>query len=275
MGNPRSMFKGVLKFSLVNVPIKMFTAVDERNGVSFNQIHRSCGGRIRYKNVCEKCLEDVQRADIAKGYPMGDSYVEVTDEEIDLASKERTSNIQILKFVDFDSIPPIYFSDAHYIAPDPKIGVETFALLVNALEVTDKVAIAKMVMRNKEHLVAIEPLRPLVNGGLIAYTLYYDEQIRDAGEIPGLKESSDVAITQETLALAVQLINSMSGQFDPKEIRDEYSAYLKKVIEAKASGMEIKAEPPKEKVKVLDLADALKASLAGATKHMEELKKVA
>jgi DNA end-binding protein Ku len=258
----KAVWKGYLKFSLVAIPIKMYHAVAKK-GIQFHLLHGECGHRIRQDKVCPLCHKSLGEEEIIRGYQYGkDLFVPVTDADLKSAEKEASPVIKIAKFVEESRISPIYFMDAHYLLPEGPVGAEGFAVLHRALGETGKAALAKVVWRNKEVLLAIRPYE----GALVAYTLHYPEEIQGLQEIKDAEGVEQVPVDLQSLALAKTLIANLSGDFIPEEYYDEYTGTLLKFIQAKAEGKELRVEPRVEMAKVVSLMDALQRSVAETKK---------
>jgi len=254
----RTEWKGYLKFRLVTIPIKMYGAITAKKTVPFHLLHKTCKSRIRHQNFCPTDNRVVGEEEIIRGYEYGkDMYVIVTDEDIEKAKLESTEVIEVLKMVGDDQIGPIYYSGSHYLAPDGNVAAEAFALFLRAMEDAGRTALARVVLRNREHLFAIKPY----NGAMIAYSLHYPEQIIGMDGVEGLDELAKVKIDSENLKMAGDLVKNMSGDFKPGEFTDQYNRTLMEIIRAKAEGGEIKATPRLEGAKVINLMEALKKSV--------------
>ncbi len=258
----RPTWTGTISFALLSVPVKLYTAQRSKD-ISFNQLEKSTGARIKQKRVSSVTGEEVSGEDIVKGYDLGgDRYVVIEAEELEGLAPRNANNdrtLQILEFVDLDDIDPVYFEKAYYIAPD-KGGARPYALLVKAMAETRKVAIAKVVLRTKEYLVVIRPLGDL----LCMETLLYADEVVDPSEIDGLPDGS-IEIADKELAMAKMLVEtSASDHFDASRYRDEYREKVQALIEAKSMGTVYELPAPSEAPKVVDLMAALEASLAAA-----------
>ena len=252
-----SIGSGTLSFGLVSIPVKMFTAASSA-GLSFNLLHEKCGGRIKQQQICPTCNEVLERTALVKGYEFTkDQYVRFTEEELKTLETESSRMIDIAEFVPLDQVDPIYFEKTYYLGPD-KGGDKAYRLLTDAMLKTDRVAVAKFVMRGKENLVLIRASQ----NGLMLHTMYFADEVRDFGEID---KGSDAAIKAGELDLAKRLIDELSNEkFQPDQYHDEYRDRLLKVVEAKVEGKEITAIGPQvERAQVIDLMDALKKSLEG------------
>lgn len=267
---PSSIWSGSIGFGLVNVPIKVVSATKSKD-VRFNQLEEGSGSRIRYRRVSEQTGEEVPNERIVKGYPVSSGqYVVVDEDEMQSLAPKASRTIQIEDFVDLDQIDPVYFEHPYYLTPDPA-AVRPYKLLVEAMTALRKVAIGRVVMRSKESLVAIRP----VDGVLVMETMRYaDEVLPAAGVVP---DTDVVEPSERELEMAKQLVESLSADFVPDKYHDEYREQLLDLIERKAAGEEIVAEPVVEDTgKVLDLMAALEASLSrpggdGGSEEGEEL----
>jgi DNA end-binding protein Ku len=257
---PSSIWTGTVSFGLVQVPVRMVTATRNKD-VSFNQLEDSTNARIRYRKVSEQTGDEVPAERIVRGYEVSKGkYVRIEDDEIQTLRPKGSRAIEIEEFVDLDEIDPVFFEQPYYLAPDPR-GVKPYKLLVEAMTDLNKVAIGRIVMRSKERLVAIRPL----DGILCVETMRYsDEVVNREGLVP--EEEVDVELTERERTMAQQLVESLaSDKFDAEKYHDEFREQLLDLIDRKAAGEEIIAEPEAEApAKVLDLVAALEASLAKA-----------
>jgi DNA end-binding protein Ku len=257
------MWSGAISFGLVNVPIKMFTAARSQD-VRFNQLHESDMSRIRLKKFCAEEDAEVPPEEIVRGFDVGsDQYVVVTDEEMEALAPRVTSGIEIEEFVDLSEIDPVFFENSYYLVPD-KNGTKPYALLRAAMRDAGKIALGRVVLRNKQYLVAIRP----AGQALAMSTLYYPDEVVAQEELDGLP-GDEVEATERELAMAQQLIEALSNDFDPDKYHDEYREALMALIEEKASGAEVVHLPEKAapESKVTDLMSALEASIAAAKKQ--------
>ena len=254
----RSIWSGAISFGLVNVPIKLYSAVS-RKTVRFNQLNSDTGNRIMQKRVDPETGEEVPYERIVKSFELTkDRYVVITPDELDALDPERTRTIQIEDFVDQADIDPVYYDHPYYLVPD-KGAAKAYGLLLNAMEASDKVAIARVVIRSKEQLVAIRPAGDL----LMMETMIFHDEVVPHDEIDDLPDSKDLKVSDREIKMAQQLIDSLSSEFDPSQYRDEYREKVLELIERKASGEEIAVQPePAAPAKVPDLMAALEASLA-------------
>jgi DNA end-binding protein Ku len=254
----RSIWSGAISFGLVNVPVKLFSAVS-RKTVRFNQLNQETGNRIQQKRVDPETGEEVPYEQIVKGFELTkDRYVIITPDELDALDPERTRTIDIEDFVDLEDIDPVYYDHPYYLVPD-KGAAKAYGLLLNAMEASGKVAIARVVIRSKEALVAIRPAGDL----LMMETMIFHDEVVPHDELDDLPDAKDLKASQRELKMAQQLIDSLSSEFDPSRYRDEYRDKVLDLIERKAAGEDIAVQPEAPApAKVPDLMAALEASLA-------------
>jgi DNA end-binding protein Ku len=260
---PRAIWTGSLSFGLVNVPVGLFSATDDK-AIHFNQFQAGTPDRIRQKRVNERTGDEVDYADVVKGYDLGGGeYVIVTPEELESVEPGRSRTIEITDFVDLDSIDPIYYKSTYYLGPLGDQAVRPYALLREAMGQSNKVAVASLVLRTKEHLVTIRPTQSV----LALETMYFADEIRDPmTEIPGVP--AEVDFTSRELSTANLLIESMASQWDPTLYEDEYRKRVEGLIEEKRQGKVIVTERPEtQPTKVVDLMEALQASVEAARSH--------
>jgi DNA end-binding protein Ku len=252
------MWSGAISFGLVNVPVKLYSAVS-RKTVRFNQLNAETGNRIQQKRVDPETGEEVGYDQIVKGYELTkDRYVVITPDELDALDPEKTRTVDIEDFVDLDEIDPVYYDHPYYLVPD-KGATKAYGLLLGAMKQANKVAIARVVLRSKEQLVAIRPAGDV----LMMETMLFHDEVVPAQDIEDLPEEKELKATDRELKMAQQLIDSLSSEFDPTSYRDEYREKVLELIEMKASGQEIAVQPEApEPAKVPDLMAALEASLA-------------
>lgn len=250
---PRKLQSAAISFGLVTIPVNLYTAVSTHD-VHFHQIHAVCGSRIKQQLYCPVCERVVERDELVKGYEISKGqYVRLTQEELDKLEAATSQSIDIVQFVPLTSVDPIYFEDTYYLGPDRR-GEKPYQLLTQAMEKTQQVAVAKYVMRGKENLVLIRPAR----GGLMLHRMYYADEVRDFGEI----EKGTATTTDQELNLAVRLIEELSEpEFRPEGFHDEYRERVLTAINEKAEGKEVAVQPKERPAQVVDLMDALRASL--------------
>jgi DNA end-binding protein Ku len=256
---PRSIWRGAISFGLVNVPVKLYSAVSKKT-VRFNQLHDADHARIQQKRVCSKDGEEVPYENIVKGFEIGpDRYVVITPDELEALDPAKTRSIDIEDFVDLADIDPLYYEHPYYLMPDTG-AAKAYKLLLEALRETGKVAIARVVLRSKEYLVAIRPAGDV----LTMETMLFADELIAADGLDELPET-DVKATARELAMARQLIEAQASEFDPSKYRDEYRERVLDLIERKAAGEEIAVQPMVEEAQeVPDLMAALEQSLAAA-----------
>jgi DNA end-binding protein Ku len=258
---PRAIWNGSISFGLVNIPVKLYNAVSRKN-VSFHQIDADSGARIKMQRVSSKTGEEVPYERIVKGYELSpERYVLVEPEELDALDPEATHTIDIEEFVDLPDIDPIFFDSAYYLAPG-KGAEKSYALLARAMEDQGKVALARFVMRTKQYLAAVRAKE----GMLLLSTMVYADEVVPPEQLPELDEIDRVKVNDKEVAMAAQLIDSLSAAFEPERFRDTYRDQVLELIERKASGEEIVVEAPQapEATSVVDLMAALEASVKDA-----------
>jgi DNA end-binding protein Ku len=256
---PRANWKGFLRLSLVTCPVALFPATSESEKVSFNQINKSTGHRIKYARVDAETGEEVANEDIVKGYKVDtDTYIEVTKDELDNIALESTRTIDIDEFVKREEIDPRYIIRPYYLTPDGKIGHDAFAVIRETIRDMNMVAIGRVVLTNREHIIALEPM----DKGLVGTLLRYPYEVRSEAEY--FDEIQDVKVTKDMLDLAKHIVNQKSGNFEPEKFEDHYETALIDLINQKRSGKPI---IPKERPRgenVVDLMEALRRSVGGA-----------
>jgi DNA end-binding protein Ku len=259
---PRSMWKGAIQFGLVTIPVKLYLATESRAGVSFNMLHEKDKSRIQMKIWCPEDEEIIQRSETVKGYEYApDKYVVIDDEDLEKLPLKTVRSIEIAQFVDAQEAESQtkFVKQAYYLEPD-RVGRKAFQLLKEVLQDKGLTAICKFVIRDREALAAMDPFE----NTMLLSTLYWPDEIRDMGELD-LPED-EIEIKPAEKKMAAQLIEAMTGEFDPAEYRDEYRDALMQVIESKIEGREtIEIEAPEEPTKLVDLMAALQASVSAAT----------
>ena len=253
---PRAYWKGFLRLSLVSCPIQLFPATSEREKVTFNQINAETGNRIRSRKVDEQSGEEVEQQNIVKAYQVEKGhYIEITDEELEAVALESKKTIEIDEFVPRSEIDELYYMRPYYIVPDGDVGQEAFAVIRESIAKMDKVAIGRIVITTREHVIAMEPR----GKGLMGMLLRYPYEVRDEKEyfddIPNIKVKKDM------LDLAQHIIETKSGHFEPDAFEDHYESALRELIEKKSKGIKIEAPKRGEPSKVINLMDALRKSI--------------
>jgi DNA end-binding protein Ku len=255
---PRANWKGFLRLSLVTCPVALYPATSDTEKVSFNQINRKTGHRIKYAKVDADTGEEVANEDIMKGYKVDtDTYIEVTKDELDDLALESTRTIEIDEFVPRADIDSRYVIRPYYLVPDGKVGHDAFAVIRETIRTMNKVAIGRVVLTNREHIIALEPL----DNGLMGTLLRYPYEVRSEKEY--FDDIQDVKITKDMLDLAKHIVEQKSGSFEPEQFEDRYESALVELINQKRNGMKPSAKAaPKSGGNVINLMDALKRSLA-------------
>ena len=257
----RPLWKGAITFGLISIPVKLFSAVQEKS-LKFHLMHEEDGGRIKYERVCSKCGKKVTWDDLVKGYEYSkDHYVTFTDDELAGLDVESIRAIDVVAFVPLEDIDPIYFNKTYYVAPEAA-GLKAYRLLADALEAEGQVGVAKVALRDKEHLATVR----LKDDVFVLETMHWPDEIRE----PEFDElSKKVKIQDSEVKMARQLIQQLASEFKPEEFADEYRVKLEEMVQAKVEGAEVTvaAEPEAEPTKVVDLMEALKASVEEAKKR--------
>jgi DNA end-binding protein Ku len=256
---PRANWKGFLRLSLVTCPVALYPATSDSEKISFNQLNRQTGHRIKYAKVDADTGEEVANEDIVKGYKVDtDTFIEVTKDELENVALESTRTIEIDEFVDRSEIDPRYLIRPYYLRPDGKVGHDAFAVIRETIREMNKVAIGRVVLTNREHIIALEPL----DKGLMGTLLRYPYEVRSEDEY--FDEIQDVKVTKDMLDLAKHIVNQKTGRFEPGKFEDQYETALIDLINQKRAGKPI---TPKERPRgdnVVDLMEALKRSVGGA-----------
>ena len=252
---PRAYWKGFLRLSLVSCPIQLFPATSEREKVSLNQINEETGNRIRYRRVDEDTGEEVESENIVKGYQVAKGqYVEVDDDELETIALESTRTIEIDKFVPKSEIDELYNIRPYYVAPDGKVGQDAFTVIRDVIEKMDMVAIGRVVLTSREHVIAMQPR----GKGLMGTLLRYPYEVRDEKEY--FDDIENVKISKDMMDLARHIVETKSGHFEPEKFEDHYEVALKELIEKKSKGLKIEAPKEQASAKVINLMDALRRS---------------
>ena len=259
---PRAMWKGAISFGLVTIPVSVYPATEEKT-LRFNQLHDDDGGRIRMKRVCSVDGEEVSYEHIVKGYEYEkDRYVILSDEDFEKVPVESSRQIDIQQFVELEEIDPMLYKKSYYLVPE-ETGAKAYALLREAMNRAGKVGIAKVSFRDKEHLAALR----FSDEAFVLETMYWPDEIREA-DFGGV--DVDAKIRDNELEMAQTLIDNLTGDWDPAQYTDEYREALLGIVEAKINGEEIEVVEPEPAAKVVDLMEALKASVAAAKRSAKE-----
>jgi len=266
---PRPTWKGFLKVSLVNIPVKVFPATESADAISFNQLHAECQTRIQQKRWCPHCEREVPNTELVKGYEFEKGrYVVVSEEDIEKVRVESTRVIDLAQFTEDTSIDPIYVDRAYYLAPDGPMAASAFAVMREGM--SGKAGIGKVALYGREDLVAVKPQKK----GLVMYTLHHDAEIRSIDQIDELG-SLPAKVKPEEMKLAKQVISSFESELNLKDYKDEYKEGLRKIIDAKIAGEEIVAPENQEPPKVVDLMEALRRSLDSVSSDKKKPAKAA
>ena len=265
---PRANWKGFLRLSLVTCPVALYPATSESEKISFNQLNKQTGHRIKYVKVDADTGEEVPNEDIVKGYALDkETFIEVSKEELANVALESTRTIDIDEFVDKAEIDPRYLIRPYYLLPDGKVGHDAFAVIRETIREMHKVAIGRVVLTNREHIIALEPL----DKGLVGTLLRYPYEVRSESEY--FDEIQNVKVTKDMLDLAKHIVNQKSGNFEPEKFEDHYETALVDLINQKRAGKPI---TPKERPRgenVVDLMEALRRSVGGAAAETSASKK--
>jgi DNA end-binding protein Ku len=252
---PRPTWKGYLKVSLVNIPVKVYPATESSATISFNQLHAECQTRINQKKWCSKCEREITSAEVVKGYEFEKGrWVVMTDEDIAKVRTESTKVINLVQFAADDQIDPMYVDRAYYLVPDGAMATDAYAVMRDGMQ--GKVGVGKVAIHGRESLVAIKPHKQ----GLVMYTLHHAAEIRTIDQIDELREVRGKVGPAE-MKLAKQVIESFEGPLDLADYKDEYQEGLQKIIDAKVAGEEFVAPAEEAPPKVVDLMEALRRSL--------------
>jgi DNA end-binding protein Ku len=263
------MWKGAISFGLVSIPVRLYPSTEEKT-LKFNQLHDEDHGRIKYQRVCAIDGEEVPFEHIVKGYEYEkDKYVVLTDEDFDAVPIESSRSIDILQFVDLEEIDPIYYKKTYYLIPE-EMGVKAYTLLREAMAQTGRVGIAKVSFRDKEHLATLR-FRDEV---FLLETMFWPDEIR-AADFDEIGESGKIKVRPQEVQMAESLIENLTSSFNPEEYHDDYREGLLQVVEKKVAGEEIEVIPEAEPSKVVDLMEALKASVQATTAKKPAAKRAA
>src|SRR5262245_24473931 len=265
----RPTWKGYLKISLVNIPVRVFPATDAAATISFNQLHRECRTRIQQKRWCPTCETEVPNTDLVKGYEFEKGqYVVLDEEDIAKVKPESTRDITVVQFADASLIDPVYVERPYYLAPDGNVAAEAFAVIREGM--AGKAAVGKVALYGREYLVAIQPRE----NGLVMYTLRHASEVRAMNAIDELK-TVPAKIKPDEIRLAKQVIGNSETEGDLTQYKDEYQEELRKIIDAKIAGEEIVAPEEEAPPKVVNLMDALRQSLERVSTTKKRTAKIA
>ncbi|GGE11645.1 non-homologous end joining protein Ku [Marinithermofilum abyssi] len=263
-----TVWKGSISFGLVHIPVKMFSAIKEKS-IQFRLLHKKCKTPVQYTRTCPSCEEKVSWEEIVKGYEYSEGrYVLMEKEELESIMPENRKAIEILDFVDLKEIDPIYFDRTYYLGPGDH-GDRPYALLREAMEATGKIGVAQVTIRSKQTLAVVR----VYDNTLVLETIFYPDEVRDAGQVPDVPAQTE--LPKKEVEMAEQLIENLTTSFDPEKYQDDYRIAVEKAIEKKAAGEEIVEAPEAEPEKIVDLMDALKASLEQSKAKTGRRKKAA
>ncbi len=249
-----TMWKGSVSFGLVNIPVKMFAATEDKD-IRFRNIHKECHTPIKYEQTCPTCNKKISPDEIVKGYEYEPGkFVIIEDSDLDAIRPDATKAIEIVDFVLLKDIDPIYFTKSYYLAPQDT-GGKAYSLLREAMNKTGRIAVARIVIRDKESLAVVRVYKNL----LVLETIYYPDEVRDIKQVPGVPEN--VNLSEAELNMATQLIDNLTREFQPEKYKNDYRDKLMELITKKVEGDEIVSTPEAPKTNVIDLMQALQASL--------------
>jgi DNA end-binding protein Ku len=253
---PRAYWKGYLKLSLVSCPVALFPATSEREKISFHQLNKNTGNRIKYRKVDAETGDEVEPSDIIKGYQVGKGeYLQLEPEELEAIAIESKRTIEIDEFVPRKEIDELYQNNPYYIVPDGEVGEQAFAVIREAIRQEGMVAIGKVVFTSREHIIALEAR----GKGMMGMTLRYPYEVRKEDEY--FDDIADEKIPKDMLELATHIVESKAGHFKPEKFEDQYEDALKELLKKKQSGQKIEAPKDREPSKVVNLMDALRRSV--------------
>jgi len=262
----RTIWKGAISFGLVNIPVKLFPATENKS-IKFNYIHKECNSPINYQKVCPVCNREVSQEEIVRGFEYEKGrFVILNEEDLDNLPTKTTKTVDIIDFVDLSEIDPIYFSKPYYLTPSEG-GQKAYRLLMESMKQTGKIAVAKVTIRSTENLVCLR----VYENSVMMETMYYPDEIRSAQGLPEL--NVDIPLHENEIKMANQLINNLSSTFDPQKYKSDYRESLMKLIEAKVAGEQIEIPPAANTGNVVDLMEALKASLKATEEEKSKAKK--
>jgi len=257
---PRSIWKGAISFGLVTIPVKLFSATEEKD-ISFRQVHPEDGGRIKYKRVCEKCGNEIPFAEIAKGYEMPDGRMVILEkEDFDSLPLATTKAVDVVQFVAEDEVDPTYFDKTYFLQAEGP-GVKPYVLLRDALTKSGQSAVVKVALRSREALALLRPK----DGVLLMHTMLWPDELRDGSFAA---PPADVKVSDAEVTMAQSFIDALAGDFTPEEYTDSYREALETLVQSKAEGIPLAEQPeaPQE-AEVVDLVAALRASVEAAKKR--------
>ena len=253
---PREYWKGYLKLSLVSCPVALYPASSEREKISFHQINKKTGNRIKYRKVDAETGDEVESPDIIKGYEVGKGqYIEIDPEELEAIAIESKRTIEIDEFVPKKEIDELYLNNPYYLVPDGEVGQQAFAVIREAIRKEGMVALGRVVFTSREHVIALEPR----GKGLLGVTLRYPYEVRKEDEY--FDDIADEKIPKDMLELAAHIVETKAGHFNPQKFEDQYEDALRELLKKKQSGEKIEAPRERAPSKVINLMDALRRSV--------------
>ena len=256
----RPVWKGAVSFGLVNIPVKMYTASEDKS-IKFKYLHSKCNSPLKYQRVCPRCSQEVEWEEIVKGYEyQKDRFVIISDEDFESIPTNKSKTIDIIDFCRLEEIDPIYYEKSYYLGPE-ETGKKAYNLLVTALRDTDRVAVAKVVIRSKQALAAIR----IYNDVLVMETMKYPDEVRARNDVPGIDPNLEVSERESTMA--TQLVEGMTAPFEPEKYTDDYRQALMEVIRARIEGQAPDLPDIQPREGVIDLMESLKASLDAIEKE--------
>ena len=264
---PRSIWKGAISFGLVTIPVKLFSATEQKD-ISFRQVHPEDGGRIKYKRTCEKCGKEIPFTEIAKGYELPDGRMVILEkEDFDNLPLSTTKAVEVVQFVGEEEVDPTYFDKTYFLEAEGP-GAKPYVLLRDALIKTGRAAVVKVALRSRESLALVRPK----DGVLLMHTMLWPDELRD-GSFAAPAEN--VTVSDAEVTMAQSFIEALSGDFHPEEFTDAYREALEAVVQSKADGIPLaeEAEEAPKEAEVVDLVAALRASVEAAKKRREEAEK--
>jgi DNA end-binding protein Ku len=256
---PRAYWKGYLRLSLVTCPIELFPATSQAEKTHFHQINTRTGNRLRQQMVDEETGRVVDKEHKGRGYELGNGhYVPIDEEELDAVEIESTHTVDIESFVPREQIDKRYLDKPYYIVPNGKAGADAFAVIRDAMKDKDRVALSRIVIAHREHIMALEPL----GKGILGTTLRYDYEVRE--EKPYFADVPSPRVSKEMVKLAEHILDTKAGRFDARKFKDQYELALRRLVKRKAAGKKIEApEPPPARDNVINLMEALRQSIKG------------
>ena len=253
---PRAYWKGYLKLSLVSCPVALYPASSEREKISFHQINKNTGNRIKYRKVDAETGDEVELPDIIKGYEVGKGqYIEIDPEELEAIAIESKRTIEIDEFVPKKEIDELYLNNPYYLVPDGEVGQQAFAVIREAIRKEGMVALGRVVFTSREHVIALEPR----GKGLLGVTLRYPYEVRKEDEY--FDDIADEKLPKDMLELAAHIVETKAGHFNPQKFEDQYEDALRELLKKKQSGEKIEAPRERVPAKVINLMDALRRSV--------------